>query len=155
MTKVFMILGLLAIVTAVLVYPIAGAIAGGATEAYIIAAKDPKAVEVDREIFEPPKGKSKDSKEYRDAVMSIYGSVADEPTKVVFVAPEKFLRPTELPGLVLLPVDKSKGENPYQVKTIYFFASKIAIGAFVTGLVLQGIGIALKKKKAPAPPPAA
>jgi hypothetical protein len=29
------------------------------------------------------------------------------------------------------------------------------IGAFVSGLILQGIGMALKKKKAPAPPPAA
>jgi hypothetical protein len=155
MTKVFMVLGLLAIVTAVLVYPIAGMISGGAVEAYIIAAKDPKVVEVDRQIFEPPKGKSKDSKEYRDAVMSLYGSTADEPTKVVFVPAEKFVRPTELPGLVLLPVDKDKGENPLQVKTVYFFAQKTMIGAFVTGLLLQGIGILLKKKKAPAPPPAA
>jgi hypothetical protein len=155
MSKACMILGLLALVTAALIYPIAGMIAGGAVEAYIIAAKDASAVEVDRQIFEPPKNVSKESKEYRDAVMSLYGSQTDEPTKVVFVPAEKFLRPAELPTLVLLPIDKQKGENPLQVKTIYFFASRTAIGAVVAGLILQVIGMLLKKKKAPAPPPAA
>jgi hypothetical protein len=156
MTKVFMILGLLAIVTAVLVYPIAGMLAGGAVEAYIIAAKDPTLTKTEKELFkmDPPKEK-KDSKAYRDAVMSIYGSPTDEPTKVVFVSADKFIHPEELPTLTLLPVDKQKGENPLQVKTVYFFAQKTMIGAFVSGLILQGIGMALKKKKAPAPPPAA
>lgn len=155
MSKLFMVLGILALVTAGLVYPIAGAIAGGATEAYIIAAKDPKAVEIDREIFEAPKGAAKDSKAYRDAVMSIYGSQADEPTKVVFWPADKFVHPKELPGLVLLPVDKNKGENPLQVKTVYFFASKTAIGAAVVGVILLGIGFAMKKKPSTPSAPAA
>src|SRR2546427_10820971 len=106
------------------IYPIAGIISGRATEAYLIAAKDPKAVEVEKAIFEPPKGAAKDSKAYRDAVMRISGSQTDDPTKDVFVPQEKFIHPEELPSLTLLPLNKDKGENPLQVKTCYFFAQK-------------------------------
>jgi hypothetical protein len=135
-------------------YPIAGIIAGRAVEAYLIAAKDSKSVEVEKAIFEPPKGAAKDSKEYRDAVMRIYGSQTDEPTKVVFVSAEKFVHPEELPTLTLLPVNKEKGENPLQVKTVYFFAQKAVIGGAVAGVVLLGIWALLGRKKKPGTPAA-
>ena len=154
MSKLLLVLGGAGLVVAALIYPIAGILAGGAVEAYIISAKDKSAVEVERAIFEPPKGASKDSKAYRDAVMSIYGSQTDEPTKVLFVPADKFLRPAELPTLVLLPVDKQKNENPLQVKTVYFFASRTALGAAVVGALLLGVGLLLRNKKAPAPPAA-
>jgi hypothetical protein len=56
---------------------------------------------------------------------------------------------------VLLPLDKQKGENPLQVKTIYFFAPKVAGGAGAVGFLFMVVGIVTRKKKAPAPPPAA
>jgi hypothetical protein len=130
-----------------LAYPVAEILAGGAVEAYIIAAKDPSAIDVDRQLFEPPKGASKDSKAYRDEVMRIYGSQTDEPTKVVFVAKDKFKHPEELPSLTLLPVDKQKHENPLQVKTLYFFASRILIGGGVAFVLLFLPWIFLKPKR--------
>ena len=143
-----------AAVLAAATYPVTGAIAGGAVEAYLIAAKDPKAVEVEKAIFEPPKGAAKESKEYRDAVMRIYGSQTDEPTKVVFVPKEKFIRPEELPSLTLLPVEKEKGENPLQVKTVYFFAQKAVMGFAVAAVVLLLVWVLVRRKKTnPAPPP--
>ncbi|HLY08178.1 MAG TPA: hypothetical protein VKW04_02625 [Planctomycetota bacterium] len=149
MSKLLNVLGAVAVVVAVLVYPVSRIIAGGAVEAYLIAAKDKSAIEVERQIFEPPKGVSKDSKAYRDAVMSIYGSQTDEPTKVLFVPEEKFLRPPELPSLVLLPIDKEKGENPLQLKTVTFLASRTAMGATIVGAILLVAGALLRKKKTP------
>jgi len=143
-----------AFVFALATYPVAGIIAGGAVEAYLIAEKDPKSVEVEKAIFEPPKGAAKESKEYRDAVMRIYGSQTDEPTKVVFVPKEKFRRPEELPSLILLPVNKEKGENPLQVKTVYFFAQKALLGSAVAGVVLLLAWIVLRRKPKAASPPA-
>ncbi|HUR38082.1 MAG TPA: hypothetical protein VM222_01260 [Planctomycetota bacterium] len=155
MSRILLVLGGLAILFAALAYPIAGIVASGAVEAYIIAGKDPTVVEVDRQIFEAPKGAAKDSKAYRDAVMGIYGSVTDEPTKVLFVPAEKFKRPPELPTLTLLPIDKQKGENPLQVKTVYFFASRLAAGAAVVGALFILTGFLSRRKKAPPAPPAA
>ncbi len=155
MSRLLVFLGASALLVAILIYPAAAIVAGGAVEAYLIAAKDKSAIEVERAIFEPPKGAAKDSKAYRDAVMSIYGSQTDEPTKVLFVAEDKFVRPPELPTLVLLPIDKQKGENPLQVKTVFFFATRTIAGAAVVGIVLLSAGILLRKKKTSPPPPAA
>ncbi|HZE95754.1 MAG TPA: hypothetical protein VE981_01890 [Planctomycetota bacterium] len=146
MSKALLILGGLALLFAALVYPVAAVLSGQAVEAYVIAGKDPEAIKIDQQIFEPPKGAAKDSKAYRDAVMEIYGSRADEPTRVLFVPAEKFRRPAELPTLVLLPVDKQKGENPLQVKTVYFLAQKTAIGAAGVGALLLAIGFFTRKK---------
>ena len=152
MRKVLVVLSCIAFVFAVLVYPVAWGIALTATEAYLIAGKDPTAISVEEELFEPPKGASKDSKEYRDAVLRIYGVPTDETTKVVFWPKEKFVHPKQLPSLTILPVYKEKGENPLQVKTVYFFASRLALGAAITA----GIGAALARmsRKKAAPPPA-
>jgi len=68
MSRLLLILGAAALIVAVLVYPVAAIVAGSAVEAYLIAAKDKSAIDVERAIFEPPKGASKDSKAYRDAV---------------------------------------------------------------------------------------
>jgi len=155
MSKILLVLGALALLFAALAYPIAGIVASGSVEAYLISAKDPTAVKVEQEIFEAPKGASKDSKTYRDAVMGIYGSVTDEPTKVLFVSADRFVHPRELPTLTLLPIDKQKGENPLQVKTVYFFASRSAAGAAVVGALFVLAGFLSRKKKAlPAPPTA-
>jgi hypothetical protein len=155
MSRLLLVLGALSLLFAALVYPVAGIIAAGAVEAYLISGKDPSAVKVEQEIFEAPKGAGKDSKTYRDAVMSIYGSVTDDPTKVLFVSADRFVHPKELPSLTLLPIDKQKGENPLQVKTVYFFASRMAAGAAAVGALFVLTGFLSRKKKAPPAPPAA
>jgi hypothetical protein len=142
-----------AFVLALVTYPAAAALASTAVEAYIIAAKDPSAVEVERAIFEPPKA-PKDSKAYRDAVMRIYGSQTDEPTAVLFVPRERFIHPEELPSLTLLPVDKQKGQNPLQVKTVYFFAVRSVAGFAVAGIVLLGLWSVARRRAKVAPPAA-
>jgi len=158
MTKAFTILGILSLTVAALAYPAAAVIASTATEAYMIAGKEKGTWAVEKELFEPPKGASKDSKEYRDAVLRIYGVPTDEPTKVVFVPKESFEHPDLLPSITILPVYKEKGDNPLQVKTVYFFASRTALGAAVAGAFLLGLARVIRRKPAspaaPAAPPA-
>ena len=57
MQKLLLIGSVGAFVCAALVYPIAGIIASGSTEAYLIAAHDPKRVSGEKEFFkfDPPK----------------------------------------------------------------------------------------------------
>jgi hypothetical protein len=151
MTKALTILGILAIAVAALAYPAAGIIASTATEAYMIAGKDPSTREIEEGLFEAPKGASKESKEYRDAVLRIYGVPTDETTSIVFEPKEKYIRPALLPSISILPVFKEKGENPWQVKTIYFLASRTTLGAVVAGVFLLGLARVLRKKPAAAP----
>lgn len=155
MSKALTVLGILSLVFAALAYPAALVIGGTATEAYMIAGKDPSTIAVEEELFEPPKSAAKDSKEYRDAVMRIYGVPTDETTKIVFWPKEKFLKPKQLPSITILPVYKEKGEDPIQLKMVFFIAVRALIGAAVTGAILLGLGAVLRKKKAPAPPAAA
>lgn len=155
MNKVLKLFGILSFAFAALAYPAAMVIGGTATEAYMIAGKDPTTVAVEAELFEPPKGASKDSKEYRDAVLRIYGVPTDETTPIVFWPKEKFIQPKQLPTITILPVYKEKGENPLQVKTVYFFATRAAIGAAVAGVVFFIAFFLTRKKAAPPAPPAA
>jgi hypothetical protein len=153
MQKLLMVGWIGAFVCAFLCYPIAGLISNGAVEAYVIVPKDPTTRDVEKALFEPPKGKSKDSPEYRNAVMRIYGVPTDEPMKVVFVPKEKFIVPDELPTLTLLPKEK----NWVQLKTIFWFAPRVMLGASAVGFVLVLVWIVLRKKAATAvapPPPA-
>ena len=73
---------------------------------------------------------------------------------MLFVPQDKFVHPEELPTLTLLPVDKQKGENPLQLKTVYFFAQKTLIGSAAAGVVLLLLWIFLGRKSRPAPPAA-
>ena len=137
---------------AFLVYPILGYIRSTAVEAWVIVGKDANTVSVEKEIFEPPKA-PKDSKEYREAVMRIYGVPTDAPIKVVFVPKEKFVRPSELPEMVLLP--KGPAEDPTQLKMVEWIAPRTMLGAAGVGFILVVLWIILTKKAKGAPPPAA
>ena len=79
MQKLLLIGWIGSFVCAFLSYPIAGLISSGAVEAYVIVPKDKDSIDVEKAIWEPPKGKSKDSPEYRNAVMRIYGVPVDDP----------------------------------------------------------------------------
>jgi hypothetical protein len=152
MQKLLMVGWIGAFACAFFCYPVAGIIGSGAVEAYVIVPKDPETVKLEKELFDPPRGKSKDSPEYRNAVMRIYGVPTDEPVKVVFVPAEKFITPSELPTVKLLPKEK----NWTQLKTIYWFAPRVMLGAAVVGFLLVIAWIILRRKslKAPPPPPA-
>lgn len=155
MQKLLMVGWIGAFVCAFLCYPIVGLIGKGAVEAYVIVPKDATTRDVEKALFEPPKGKSKDSPEYRNAVMRIYGVPTDEPMKVVFVPKEKFIVPDELPTITLLP----KEQNWIQLKTVYWIAPRAMLGASVVGFILVIIWTVLRRKamaaKPPTPPPAA
>lgn len=151
MKKLALIGSFLALGVAAGTYPAVMVLESGATEAYVIAAKSPELVKDNKESFDARDPKETDAV-YRKRVMGIYGNPIDYTTPVLFVPKEKFVRPSEAPELVLLPVDKEKGENPLQVKSLYFFAKPLTIGAGIAALVLFGLSRLLGKK---AQPPAA
>ncbi len=135
-------------------YPVAGLIGSSSTEAYLIAAHDPKRVEGERELFnfDPPKA-PKDSPQYRKAVIGIYGTMAgDEMTRFVFWPKDKYVHPVELPTITLLP--KQGNDEPIQLKTVYFMAGRMTVGAAVVGVILLAVW-AFRRRKAKAAPPAA
>jgi hypothetical protein len=143
-----------AFVCAAAAYPVAALIASSSTEAYLIAAHDPKRVDGERELFnfDPPKA-PKDSPQYRKAVIAIYGTLAtDEMTRFVFWPKEKYLHPPELPSLTLLA--KQGSDEPIQLKTIHFLAGRMTFGASVVGVLLLAVW-AIRRRKTKAPPAAA
>ena len=153
MQKLLMVGWIGAFVCAFLCYPILGLLSNMAVDAYIIVPKDKESQLVEEEIWEPPKGKSKDSPEYRESVLRIYGVPTEEPTKVLFVPQDKFIVSRHAPSLKILP----KEQNWVQLKTFYFLAPRVMLGAAVVGflLVLPWIMLRKKAQKAAAPPPAA
>lgn len=155
MRKLLMVGWIGAFACAFLTYPVVGIISANAVEAWVIVARDPAGISIEKEMFDPPKSMAKDSPAYRKEVLKIYGIPVDEPTKVVFVPKEKFVRPEELPSLTILP--KQKDEVPMQLQTIRWFAPRVMLGASVVGFILAIVWIILRKKAARAapPPPAA
>jgi hypothetical protein len=140
---------------AALAYPAASIIAASATQAYLVAAHDPKRVEGERELFnfDPPKA-PKDSPQYRKAVIGIYGTLAtDEMTPFVFWPKEKYIHPAELPTITLLA--KQGNDEPIQLKTVYFLAGRMTVGASVVGILLLAVWAFRRRKAKPPPPPAA
>ncbi len=101
-------------------------------EVVLIAPFDESTVELNRALHSPG-----------DPVAEIYGNPMGQTVRII--APDKghLIRPTEEPSLLLLQVDKQKGENPLQAQTIWFF-SKFAI----PGFVLVGIvGLLLPRRQ--------
>ena len=153
MQKLLLVGWIGALLCAAAAYPVAALIASSSTEAYLIAAHDPKRVEGEKELFnfDPPKA-PKDSAQYRKAVIGIYGTlVTDEMTRFVFWPKEKYIRPQELPTITLLA--KQGSDEPIQLKTVYFLAGRMMVGASVVGVLLLAVW-AFRRRKAKAPPAA-
>jgi hypothetical protein len=153
MQKLLLVGWIGAFLCAAAAYPVASLIASSSTEAYLVAAHDPKRVEGERELFnfDPPKA-PKDSSQYRKAVIGIYGTlVTDEMTRFVFWPQEKYTHPPELPSLTLLA--KQGNDEPIQLKTVYFLAGRTTAGAAVVGLLLLAVW-GFRRRKAKAAPPA-
>lgn len=100
----------------------------GGQEVLFITPKADEAVELDREFWEPG-----------DPVAEIYGTPADRTARVLFPDRGRIINPREDPTLVLLMVDKAKGENPFQVKMLWFFTWRVVVALGLLGVL--GLGL--------------
>lgn len=144
-----------ALLVAVATYPAVAVVASGAIDAYVVAAKSESMVKFNKDSFEPRDPKETDAA-FQKRIMEVFGNAVDYSTPVLFVPKEKFIRPAEAPNIIILPVDKEKGENPLQVKSLYFFAKYIVTGASVAFVALLGLHLFLARssRKAPTAPAA-
>jgi hypothetical protein len=108
-----------------------------ATEVLLITPKAADVVAFEKELWEEG-----------DPVAEIYGVPVDKSIRLAFVDEGELIRPEEDPSLVLLPVDKQAGENPLQIKTVWFIAHRAAIGFAVFGLaaLLGGFFFSRRRK---------
>jgi hypothetical protein len=82
-----------------------------------------------------------------DPVAEIYGVPGEREMRVVFVDSERILVPKENPRLTLLLIDKQQGENPLQVKTLYFVAWRASAGLALAALLGLGLYLLLAHRK--------
>jgi hypothetical protein len=74
-------------------------------------------------------------------VAAIYGAPASTKARVVLPDEGRLFRPEQDRTLVLMKVDKQRGDNPLQVKTVRFLAARTAYGLGAFGaLALLGNG---------------
>lgn len=139
-------LGLGAWVVALLIQPIAEGVKSGAVDVYLlIPHQDKNTVEANEFLFS---AKPTDP-DYDKQIMQIYG-VPTEKREKVLVDASKIVHAKQKPGLAWLPVDKTKGENPLQAKTVDFVAKLLSAGAVETGMLLL-VTFLMFKLAAPAP----
>ena len=90
----------------------------------LIAPHDAGIVELNRMLYLP-----------EDPVVEIYGNPLSAPVRVILRARDRLIQPSEEPTLLLLPVDKRKGENPLQAKTVWFLFRHVAGGLILLGIL--------------------
>ena len=144
--KILKVLWILGYGLAVLAYPVAGVLGSGAEEVQMITPYAPEMVELNRSLV------SKAELSDPDKVIRIYGNADGEPVKVLFVDPATFIRPKEMESLVLLPVDKQKGEDPLQYQMVLFFAKMTTICSVIGSSLLLGLWFLLRSRKKKAAP---
>ena len=72
-----------------------------------------------------------------EPVAPIYGTPIDKPMEILFAEEARIIVPAEDPSLTFYTVDKSKGENPLQARTVRFLGQYVLIGSGV--LLLAGV----------------
>jgi hypothetical protein len=88
-----------------------------------------------------------------DPVADIYGIPSNQKTRIVLVDKARLIHPVEDPTLVLLPVDKNMGENPLQIKTVWFVTRYVSFAlASISILAFTGF-ILLRRRKIKSSPP--
>jgi hypothetical protein len=98
----------------------------------LIAPHDPSVVKLNRELHM-----------HGEPVPQLYGNPMSETIRVVLPARDRLIRPVEDPALLLLEVDKLRGENPLQTQTVWFFAK-----FFVPAFALLGLlGFAFPRRR--------
>ena len=155
-------LGIGAILTGLLVVPlVASAIRKTAVEVYQLTPLAPEAVTVNLDMWNFDNPDPAKTPDYDRALMKNYGIPNQNKDVLVLVDKSKLVYPAgkeKRPDLVFLPVDKQKGENPIELKTVDFFAPLVRIGALIVGAVFLALHFLLKKirgRASSAPPPAA
>ena len=127
-----LILGVGALLTALVIPLAAAAIVRSARQVYLLTPHDKDTVEVNKFMFDTkPEDPAYDRK-----LMEIYGLPGERKEPVLFVDESKLVYPAgkeKRPDLVFLAVDKAKGENPWQTKIIEFGAHMMRGGAVITG----------------------
>ena len=89
----------------------------------LISPHESSAVEVNRALYVPG-----------DPVAEVYGNPLSNPVRVISPDPERMMRPEEDRSLVLLAVNKQRGENPLQARTVWLFAKAGTLGLALLGL---------------------
>lgn len=144
------VLGVGAILVGLLIPLIAGGLVSSAREVYLLTPHDKTTVEVNQFMFDAkPEDPGYDRK-----LMEIYGLPGERKEPVLFVDESKLVYPAgkdKRPDLVFLPVDKTKGENPWQAKSIQFGAQMLKSGAVITGALFLCLALLFCAAKA-APP---
>lgn len=105
-------------------------------EVQFIAPKSPETVKLNKALWE--KGQP---------VADIYGIPTNQRARVVFADKGKIVRPPEDPQLVLMTVDKQQGENPLQLKTVWFLAVRLMIAFAAGALALLGLFVFLRHRE--------
>lgn len=126
--KLFMILFALATLGALAAIVIPLAARRAAQQVTLVAAAGPEEVAANQALWTPG-----------EPVAEIYGLPAATPAYLVFPQPARLVHPKEAPTLTLYLVDKQKGENPLQLKTVQFFARWALLGS---GIAMLTFGLA-------------
>ena len=151
-------LGIGAIVTGLVVVPlVASAIRSTAVEVYQLTPHAPDVVSVNLDMWNFDNPDPAKTADYDRKLMKNYGLPNESKDVLLLVDKSKLVYPAgkdKRPDLVFLPVDKQKGENPLELKTLDFLAPLVRIGALVVGalfLVLWYV-LKLRRQKAGAAP---
>lgn len=148
------VLGLGAILTGLVVIPlVAAGIKRGAKDIMILTPHAPDVVTVNREMWDFDAPDPAKTENYDHKLLQVYG-IPHGKEKLVFVDESKLVYPAgkeKRPDLFFLPVDKQKGENPWQLKTVDFGAKLVRGGAVEVGMVFLVLFL-LFQLAAPAPP---
>jgi hypothetical protein len=104
--------------------PAAGAMLSAASgrTVLLINADPPDVVEANRALWTQG-----------EPVAKIYGTALGEPMRILFADPARIIAPKEDPSLTLYTVDKTKGENPLQVQTMWF---AVRMAMYVSGALI-------------------
>jgi hypothetical protein len=81
-----------------------------------------------------------------EPVAPIYGIPASQPAVILFPDDSRLLRPTEDRNLLLYLVDKQRGDNPLQLKTVAFIARFAALG-FGAGALVAVLALAWLRRR--------
>ncbi len=105
----------------------------------LVTAGDPATVRVNRSLYQPG-----------DPVAEIYGTPAGQPLRVLFVG-DRVLAPPEDPALRLLLLDKQRGDNPLQARTLWYLCWRLSLVLGLAGLGSLALGRLLSRRRGATP----
>ncbi len=136
-----------ALVATLLAFPAGWLASLAAVEVWIVTPHSPETVGLNQELIT-----AEEAKDPR-RVLEIYGNPVGEPIRVLFVPRDRIVHPKEMPSLAILPVDKTKGENPLQLQTVWFLARWATAGAAVVGFLLVTVLVIAPRRRVAAERP--